>query len=79
MAIEYRQTTNYSMESSCGNCRIARCKTQNGWRYIPFVAELCLNAYGKEVKRWYPIEKPMRTADEAKGECERWQQQNNKK
>lgn len=75
MAIEFRQTTAYSLQSTCGDYRVAKCKTQNGWRYIPFVAEPCINAWGKEVKRWYPIEKPMRTADEAKGKLEQWHHQ----
>lgn len=79
MGIEYRQTTSYNLQSSCGDYRVAKCKTQNGWRYIPFVAELCLNAWGKEVKRWYPIERPLRTADEAKEVIEQWCQAHKKK
>ena len=66
MELTWRQTTNYGPQSGCGNYRIAKCKTQWGWRYIPFAQEECLNAHGKEVKRWFPISKPMRTADDAK-------------
>jgi len=66
MELTWRQTTNYGLQSGCGNYRIAKCKVQAGWRYIPFAQEECLNAHGKEVKRWFPVSKPMRTADDAK-------------
>ena len=55
---------------------MAKCKTEHGWRYVPFVAEKCSDAYGREVTRWFPIQKPLRTADEAKSECEKWKKNN---
>lgn len=77
--ITWRQTTKYSLASGCGSYRIAKRKCEHGWRYVPFVAEECENAYGKPAKRWFPISKPMRTADEAKEECDKWMQNNEKK
>lgn len=76
MAMTWRQTTDYSLQSGCALYRIAKCKCELGWRYIPFVAEDCEDARGKTVKRWYPISKPMRTANDAKETCEKYAQNN---
>lgn len=70
MELTWRQTSKYSMASGCGNYRIAKCKGQDGWLYLPYT--LIDN-------KWALISRAVNSADEAKEECTQWHLSNNQK
>lgn len=67
MELTWRQASKWSLASGCGNYRIAKAKTHDGFGYLPYVL-----IDGK----WQLITRVKKTADEAKEECIRWSESN---
>ena len=68
--ITWRQTTNYSLQSGCGQYRIAKAKCGHDlYKYV---------AYAKIDDKWQLISKALDSADDAKNEVEQWCQHNKK-